>query len=430
MNPKTSAQVPLHDSAAAKTIAAFCLEGHAPPGPGVRAALPARPQWQALTRAGTALWLDTGDVEATQKLWSKELTALTTNNTLLNKEVQKGIYDQLVPRAAKMLRQTVPGIGDAQLVQEIAFVLNAVHGLKLVRTFDADVSVELHTDVAHDVEASARYGRRFHAICKDRFIVKVPLTPQGLFAARRLRDDGIRVNFTLGFSARQNWLIALVARPSWVNVFMGRLNSFVSDRGLGDGNNVGEKATLSSQRLVRKVNAEHGLGVKQIGASIRSGQQVADLAGLDTLTIPTSAAAEYLKLDLPPAKIGDRTADDPKVTFKPGFDAAAEGLDVFWDQGGKMPAAMAALAKEKVGGMSPEQLLAFLRDHGLPGLFPELAADEVRAIVEDGKIPSHERWAARARARTADWDGIFTESALQSFAVDQKALDDRIRRLV
>ena len=75
-----------------------------------------------------------------------------------------------------------------------------------------------------------------------------------------------------------------------------------------------------------------------------------------------------------------------------------------------------------------ERVRALLREHGVPGLFPELSAADTAAIVKDGKIPSYERWAARAKARTADWDGLFTESALQSFAVDQKALDDRIRR--
>ncbi|MEZ5964398.1 MAG: transaldolase family protein [Planctomycetota bacterium] len=430
MKTTSTLDVPAHDSAAAKAVASFCREGHTPPGPAVRASLPASDVWAAMTRAGTALWLDTGDVAATQKLWTKEFTALTTNNTLLNKEVQKGIYDQLVPEAVAMVRQAVSGISDTRLVQEVAFVLNAVHGLKLVRTFDADVSVELHTDVADDVEASYRYGKRFHSICPDRFIVKVPLTPAGLLAARKLHDDGIRVNFTLGFSARQNWLIALVARPSWVNVFMGRLNSFVADRGLGDGNNVGEKATLSSQRLLRKVNQEHHLAVRQIGASIRSGQQVADLAGLDTLTIPTSAAAEFVKLGLAPAAIEDRTDDDPTVSFAAGIDPAAEGLDVFWSQDGKMATAMASLAKQDTAKLTPDGVRSFLRDHGVPGLFPDLSAADVRAIVEDGKIPSYERWTARAKQRSADWDGLFTVSALQSFAVDQKALDDRIRGLI
>ncbi len=426
----TTAQVPLHDSPAAKQIAAFCLEGHTAPSKTLRAGFKTSPQWAAMAKAGTALWLDTGDVEATQQLWTKEFTALTTNNTLLNKEVQKGIYDQMVPKAATLLRQAIANVGDAQLVQEIAFILNAVHGLKLVRTFDADVSVELHTDVANDPEASYRYGKRFHAICPDRFIVKVPLTPGGLFAARRLSKDGIRLNFTLGFSARQNWLIALVARPAWVNVFMGRLNAFVIDRKLGDGDNVGEKATLSSQRLLRQVNAAQKLNVKQIGASIRTGRQVADLAGLDTLTIPTAAAAEYIKLNLPPASISNRTAEDPKVTFKAGFDAAREGFDVLWNQGGKMKDAMAVLAKQNIDAMNADTLRAFLSEHGVPGLFPELSAEDSAAIIKDGKIPALDRWAERARKGTTDWDAIFTESALQSFAVDQKALDDRIRRFL
>ena len=170
----------------------------------------------------------------------REFTALTTNNTLLNKEVQKGIYDQLVPAAAQLLHGASPKMTQDQLVQEIAFVLNAVHGLKLVRTFDADVSVELHTAFSNDADASYQYGKRFAAISPDRFIVKVPLTPAGLLAARALHDDGIRINFTLGFSARQNWLIASLAQPTWVNVFMGRINAFIVDNKLGDGVSAGE----------------------------------------------------------------------------------------------------------------------------------------------------------------------------------------------
>src|SRR5207249_11892434 len=130
--------------------------------------------------------------------------------------------------------------------------------LRLVAAVDATVSVELHPGMAHDIEASERYGRRYYAVCPERFIIKVPLTPDGFLAARRLSDAGIPVNFTLGFSARQNVLAACLARPSFVNVFMGRLNAFVSDNGLGDGRFVGEKATLSTQRAIRRVRSERG----------------------------------------------------------------------------------------------------------------------------------------------------------------------------
>jgi transaldolase len=198
-----------------------------------------------------------------------------------------------------------------RLVQEIAFVLNAVHGLMLVRTFDADVSVELHTATAHDVDAAYQYGKRFAAICPDRFIVKVPLSPAGLLAARRLHDDGIRLNFTLGFSARQNWLIASLAKPNWVNVFLGRINAFVADNKLGDGKNAGEKATLASQRGLRRLPRSRGSKTKQIAASMRSGQQCEDLLGLDTFTMPTAAAKEFLKKNPAPATLVDKTTNDP-----------------------------------------------------------------------------------------------------------------------
>ncbi|MBN2764675.1 MAG: hypothetical protein JXR41_16395, partial [Bacteroidales bacterium] len=51
------------------------------------------PFWQALRDTGTELWLDTGDIEEAEANWSGEMSALTTNNTLLNNEIQKGIYD-------------------------------------------------------------------------------------------------------------------------------------------------------------------------------------------------------------------------------------------------------------------------------------------------------------------------------------------------
>src|SRR6185369_10212980 len=155
---------PRHDSSLARVVEQFCLETFAKPPRDIRKTFPSSPRWKAMVDAGSALWLDTGDLEAISKVWTRELSALTTNNTLLNKEVQKGLYDELVPRAARVLREADPGISTERLVAEIAFILNAVHGLKLVSAFDAYVSVELHTRVALDEEASYQYGKRFQAI--------------------------------------------------------------------------------------------------------------------------------------------------------------------------------------------------------------------------------------------------------------------------
>jgi transaldolase len=270
-----------------------------------------KPIWQKVRALGTRLWLDTGDIDEADALWCCEFEALTTNNTLLNKEIQKGLYDDLVREAAEAIRRTVPQIDERELVLEIAFVLNARHALRLVERFDAHVSVELHTDLGHDVERSVAYGRRYFDICPERFYVKVPLTPAGLLAARKLGQEGVPVNFTLGFSARQNYAIAMLAQPRFVNVFMGRLNAFVADNGLGDGRNIGEKATLATQRMLVELRDARRTRSLLIGASVREGAQVAALAGLDVLTMPPKAAAQYETS--PPARPGsdrsERSAD-------------------------------------------------------------------------------------------------------------------------
>ncbi len=420
-------EAPSHDSALAKDVAAYCLEQVQEPQQ-KRSSFPSSELWAAVSKTGTALWLDTGDVDAARELWVREFVALTTNNTLLNKEVQKGIYDELVPGTAKLLKQKKV-TGDA-VVQEIAFVLNAVHGLKLVRTFDADVSVELHTAISNDAEASYRYGKRFHAICPDRFIVKVPLTPAGLLAARRLSDDGVRLNFTLGFSARQNRLIAQLARPTWCNVFMGRINAFFSDNELGDGKNAGEKATLASQRGVRRLAKQGGPKVKQIGASMRNGQQVADLLGLDVFTMPTGAAKGYLDMKPDPKKVADRTGGDPDVSYAKGVDPKAEKFGCFWDIDQGFEKAAAAAAKLDPKRATAADVLGTLKEHGAGDLFPQLSVEDGTRVAKEGKIPVYKSWRDRVQKGTASWDGILTAAALASFTQDQTALDDRIRGLV
>ena len=418
-------QVPGPTSAAAAAIRDFCLEMAAAPTESpaaIRAALPTSAFWQRFRDVGTELWLDTGDVDAIEPRWCKQFTALTTNNTLLNKEVQKGIYDQLVPRAAEAVREVLPGASEHQVVLEIAFILNAVHGLKLVRSFDADVSVELHTDISTDIDASVRYGQRFAAIEPERFIVKVPLTPEGLIAARELREDGIRINFTLGFSARQNVLIAKVAKVDWVNVFMGRINSFISGAGLGSGDGAGEKATLASQRALRAIAAAGGPTVRQIGASIRSGQQVLDLAGMDVMTIPLAAADAANASGTPLEQIIDHTDDDPTVE--------ATGCDAFWADDKGVAAAADELTARPTDELDGQAVLDCLQKHGAGDLFPILDDAEQKQIRADGKIPKFNVWKDRVAAKTANWDGLLSLAALESFAVDQQGLDDRIRGLI
>src|SRR5438093_1430366 len=82
-------------------------------------------------------------------------------------------------------------------------------------------------EVAEDIDRSVHYAERYFAVCPERFIIKIPLTPEGYCAVARVRAKDIPVNYTLGFGARQNYLAAILSKPTYCNVFLGRLNQVI-----------------------------------------------------------------------------------------------------------------------------------------------------------------------------------------------------------
>ncbi len=393
-------------------------------GPSAGKTFAAKPIWERLRELGTELWLDTGSLEESGALWDQTFSALTTNNTLLNKEVQTGQYDALIAKANKLLSDYE--LDERERLLEIAFILNATHGLRLVAEYDAYVSVEEHTDLAHDLERAVSYARRYHAICPERFFVKIPLTPAGVLATRRLAKEGIPVNHTLGFSARQNYVAARLAGPAYVNVFLGRLNSFVSENGLGSGQYVGEKATLASQAAVRALREERGVPTKQIGASIRNGQQIADLAGLDVLTMPPKAAQGFLDLNLSPDALADATQRDYQPGVDAGPDAAAAGLETLWTIDDQLVECLDAAEKEDLDAFTADDLMDCFEECGCRGLFVRWTHEQIAASAAEGKIPALDTWRAALARGEIGLDALMNLAGLNSFTADQRAMDERV----
>jgi len=406
-----------------ETARALALEGFRPPEP---KSFGSHPAWAGLRGAGTLLWLDTGDLDAAAAVWTGEFTNLTTNNSLVNKEVQKGLFDQEIARVGRALKQASPDISPDELVWEIGFVLNCRVALRLVQAFGATVSVELHPSMADDAAVSVAYGRRYYAVCPDHFIVKVPLTPAGFLAARRLASGGIPINYTLGFSARQNVLAAAFSRPAFVNVFMGRLNEFADKNGLGSGRNMGEKTTMASQMALLEGRERRGWVSRQIGASMREAEQVESLAGLDVYTLPTKVAEDFRKsYEAAPRPIRSQIGRD--------FPVEADPISVFeclWHVDDGVREAARALETAPVADWTGGDFAAFVRDHGAPDLFRQWTREELDQITQDGKIPSWARWQEELRAGRLALDDLMTTSAIRSFAHDQGELDGRIARLL
>ncbi|HSO76993.1 MAG TPA: transaldolase family protein, partial [Bacteroidales bacterium] len=376
--------------------------------------------WQALRGTGTELWLDTGDMTEAEANWTAEMSALTTNNTLLNNEIQKGIYDNFIPSALEIVK----GLPLREQVMEIAFILNARHGLRLAKRFGGLVSVELHTDTAYDIDAIVTYGLRFWDICPGQFIVKVPYTPEGLLGARRLREKGVRINFTLEFSARQNALVTMVAKPDYLNVFLGRIGAFIADNKIGDGTGAGENAVLSSQKWVTELSKRNGWQTKLIAASLRNHTQLEMLAGTDVYTMPPKVAtAGHKSLS---GKFVSRLGSHYEVPLNP----AAEGVRVekFWE----VPASVIQLGT-LLNDMVPatgDELVERVHDAGLGDMFPRLSNDDKNRIEAEGKIPVLASWRDRILDGELAPDTLLTLAGLASFTADQKQLDDRILGII
>ncbi len=378
------------------------------------------PFWESLVNTGTELWLDTGDMEEAESNWSAEMSALTTNNTLLNNEIQKGIYDVFISEAKSIVRD----LPQEDRVKEIAFILNARHGLRLAQKFGGLVSVELHTDTAHDIKAIQYYGRRFHELCPEQFIVKVPITAEGLIGARMLKDSGIKVNVTLGFSARQNVLVTRVVRPDYVNVFLGRIGAYMINNKLGDGTGAGEKAVVASQNWVTGLSAENPWQTRQIAASLRNYNQLDLLAGIDVFTMPPKVAASGRK-ELS-GKFVSRTHENYDVNL---FDTAKEAhIENFWEVDKKILKLSERLAA-KIPSKGSE-LIAAAHEEGCEDLFPLLTKEEKTFLASDGKIPVHSRWQKKISEGKTSPDTLLTLAGLASFNADQVMLDQRIKGII
>jgi len=247
------------------------------------------------------------------------------------------------------------------------------------------------------------------------------MTPAGVIAVRKLSQEGILVNFTLGFSARQNYLATAFANPAFVNVFLGRLNAFVHDNGLGDGVNVGEKATLASQCGVTALR-ERGCTTRQIAASMRGPSQVESLSGVDVFTMPVKVAADY----------AENPGQNPRTRLNEDYEVSVNSDDVrvFWEIPKTFLKAVNSILDGNPDNMGPEDLVLRLDSLGFPDLFPIWTPGDLAAIATDGKIPTHKRWHNLLSSGDAAVDSLINAAALASFSGDQKAMDERIRGLL
>ena len=380
------------------------------------------PTMAQFKETGTELWIDTGDLKKARSIWKSEFTALTTNNTLANQVVQTGVMDEVIHQTISRLNEVASGLTEEERVTEVGFVINCRIALRLVQAFKTKVSIELHPSMSRNIGRTLDYARRYYRICPEYFIIKIPLTPEGYLSVRTLRKEGMPINFTLGFSARQNYLAARLSNPDFVNVFLGRLNQVVTENSVGGGELVGEKVTLATQEALLDARKQYPeISTRLIGASIRSGEQVAFLAGLDVMTIPPAAMEEFLEMKHLVGSIKSNIGKDiqPGIDFSHPqgfrFSKLWEVPDTFVQFVNEL------LANTNLDCMSGEKMELFCRERDVDLFYPFSPA-QLKKILDLGKIPVLDEWSQEIAL-----DDLMTQSALQSFSKDQAELDDRIR---
>ncbi len=248
----------------------------------------------------------------------------------------------------------------------------------------------------------------------------------GPIAARKLADEGIPVDLTLGFSARQNYIAVAFAKPAFVNVFAGRLNAYIESNRLGSGRLAGEKATIASQHAVTGANEEVTGATRQIAAGIRSASQIAALAGVDVQAIPVAAAKEAVKSK--EAAFVSRLKQDYQVELSPGVEPEKVRLYTLWELRDPVYAFAEKLINEVPG--SVEEWNDRADEGGLTDLFPPFSKAELRQLSDEGKIPRHPFWVDRIVEETLALDSLLSAAGLCSFANDQEQLDDRIWSMI
>ena len=221
---------------------------------------------------------DTGDIDAVAK-WRPQ--DATTNPSLLLAAAQDPRYRPLVEEALSR------GKGQAEATMEWLFVL---FGREILRHIAGRVSTEVDARLSFDTEGTMAKARRFielyegAGVPRERVLVKVSTTWEGIRAAEQLEREGIRCNLTLLFSFAQAVACA-EAGVTLISPFVGRIYDWhkaarkVEDIAIED-----DPGVASVARIYRYYKG-HGYKTQVMGASFRKTGQILALAGCDLLTI-------------------------------------------------------------------------------------------------------------------------------------------------
>ncbi|MEH2257519.1 transaldolase [Nostoc sp.] len=265
-------------------------------------------------RKMTVVVADTGDIQAIEKFKPQDAT---TNPSLITAAAQMPEYQEVVDQTLLQAKKDAGANATQTQIVSLAFDRLAVaFGLKILQIIPGRVSTEVDARLSYDTEATLTKARELIAqykaagIGRDRVLIKIASTWEGIRAAEILQKEGIHCNLTLLFGLHQA-IACADAGITLISPFVGRILDWHKKDTGRDSYPADEDPGVLSVTKIYNYYKKFGYKTEVMGASFRNVGEITELAGSDLLTISPSLLGELqatigeLPRKLDPAKVAN-----------------------------------------------------------------------------------------------------------------------------
>ncbi len=264
----------------------------------------------------TVVVADTGDFATLKQYTPRDAT---TNPSLIFKAAQMPEYKFILDKAITENKSKTSG---QELLNRVMDDLLILFGVEILKIVPGRVSTETDAVLAFDTEALVAKGRHFidlykqHGIPRERILIKIASTWEGIRAAEILQREGINCNLTLLFSLAQAVACA-EAKVKLISPFVGRIMDWYKAREKRDFAPAEDPGVVSVKEIYSYYK-KFGHATEVMGASFRNVGEIQELAGCDLLTISPQLLGELQKSTAPlPRKLDPETARQSTIEKLP-----------------------------------------------------------------------------------------------------------------
>jgi transaldolase len=270
----------------------------------------------------TKVVADTGDFESMREFKPQDAT---TNPSLIYAATQKPEYQYILDKVIADRKNS--GLAGAAQVEDVIDHVLVAFGMEILQIVPGRVSTETDARLSFDTDGTVAKARQLiklyeaNGIGRERILIKIASTWEGIKAAEVLQKEGIRCNLTLLFSLAQAVACA-EANVQLISPFVGRIYDWFKATNKRDYTGA-EDPGVQSVTTIFNYYKKFGHKTEIMGASFRNVGQIIELAGCDLLTISPDLLAKLAasgepisrKLDASAAKVSDikRIANDEKI---------------------------------------------------------------------------------------------------------------------